>query len=198
MIDPTPEVTIELLKAILAEFHRLSVELDIDYWLDGGSILGACREHDIISHDDDIDVGVIHETFISTKFKNLLDQIGNRHVTVNDKNIKLCVTHCGPFLTKISIPDMWLKTENGRMIGTPTLDVFCYEMKADKIRLASQTDRKKYKNCFYMKDELYPLQQGKLGEIVCMVPNNPLAFVWRYYGADCLEVVKYDEMHKYN
>lgn len=35
-------------------------ENDITCWLEFGSLLGACREHDFIAHDEDIDIGAFY------------------------------------------------------------------------------------------------------------------------------------------
>ena len=66
-MDPTPPEHINMLKFLLSQFHLLCKELGLRYWLEGGSLLGACREHDIIAHDDDLDVAMLFDDFKSDK-----------------------------------------------------------------------------------------------------------------------------------
>ena len=43
------------------------VFLDIDYWLDGGTLLGACRDGKMIDIDDDIDLAIPYDSYIKLK-----------------------------------------------------------------------------------------------------------------------------------
>lgn len=61
---------------VLNTLHRVFSTANIPYWLEFGTLLGAVREHDFISTDDDIDIGVfysdvskIQETLLATGFK---------------------------------------------------------------------------------------------------------------------------------
>lgn len=44
---------------ILKKLNQAFKELDIEYWLDFGTLLGAIREKGFISHDIDIDIGIL-------------------------------------------------------------------------------------------------------------------------------------------
>lgn len=189
-MDDTPKEHIEILKAMLKYFHIAMMQHGLPYFLEGGSLLGAMREKDIIPHDDDIDVGIINKHFNSPNFRSVLEFMKTLKVQVEGEDINLIVEQKNNYMAKIACPGLWAKTENGRIIGTPTLDIFVYEEKRDQFRLASLNFRREFKNCYYDKKELFPLQVGRLGEIECLIPFKPMPYLLRYYGDDCMTVIK--------
>ena len=85
------------------------------------------------------------------------------------------------------------KTEFDMIIGTPTVDIFKYRRKHDKIELASLQDRKRFPNCFYYCHELYPLKDLNFGTLKVKGANDPVPYLHRYYGSDCLTKGKIDK-----
>lgn len=51
---------ISLLYQMMNDIHQLLTIHHIDYWLDGGSFLGAIRHQGIIPWDDDLDIGMMY------------------------------------------------------------------------------------------------------------------------------------------
>ncbi len=56
---------------VLERVDRAFKELEIEYWLDFGTLLGAVREKDFISHDLDLDFGVFIDGYSKEKIKRL-------------------------------------------------------------------------------------------------------------------------------
>lgn len=63
-------------RLIFANVAKILNELDLKWWLEAGTCLGAIREQDFIGHDPDIDIGVWHDDpkviaeIISVQFKS--------------------------------------------------------------------------------------------------------------------------------
>ena len=180
-----PETTKETLLIMMEKIHRILVENNIKYWVDGGSLLGAIRHEGIIPWDDDIDIGVFDKDFdkiIPLFEKNMYDETLHIKLQRIDYN-----------MIKVYVEDLWLKNkETGQIIGTPTIDIFKYTRANDKIKLASIRERQRFKNCYYLKTELFPLKKYKFNNIIVMGANNPLGYLYRYYGNDCLTSYKVD------
>lgn len=56
-------------ETVLREVHRILTDLKIRFWLTGGSLLGAIRDHDFIPWDDDVDLDMLEEEFSNEMFR---------------------------------------------------------------------------------------------------------------------------------
>ena len=187
----TPELHLNLIKDILYFITDLLDKHNIKYFIDGGTLLGAIRNKDIIKHDDDADIGILYKDFFC-KLPSIYNEIKNHKLIINDVDYYLNIDNKYPTLTKIYIQGLWSKTDYGKIIATPTIDIFCWQSKNDIIELYCPKQRKQFKNCYYKKSEMLPLTKWEFGNKNLYGANNPLGYLFRYYGNDCLKVIKID------
>lgn len=62
-------------KMVLNKFCDLMLEMDCEYWLEFGTLLGAIRENDFIKHDFDIDIGMFRDAY-TNEIRNALEKKG--------------------------------------------------------------------------------------------------------------------------
>ena len=170
----------------------------VNFWLEGGSLLGCMRDKCIIPHDDDIDLAVESRDY--TKALNALRAMCNAgcflKTETSDGKITEYKVHFEslPHMLKVFIPGLWAENkEKGEIIGTPTIDVFSYTRANDVLKLTHIAQRKQFPNCYYKKSELYPLIKRQFGEMQFYTPNEPMGYLNRYYGNDCMFVIKKDK-----
>lgn len=96
------EIQNELLE-VAKFFHSFCIENGINYYLLGGSALGAIRHNGFIPWDDDIDVGLTRENY--EKFLSLFPRRAGKYILKNyriDQNADY-------FLTRIYIDDIGIE-----------------------------------------------------------------------------------------
>ncbi|MEQ6122443.1 LicD family protein [Reichenbachiella sp. MALMAid0571] len=152
------------LRAILRHAYQVTnnhlQQLNIDYWLDYGTLLGYYREKDILAFDLDIDFG-IPECFYSKIWES-------RHslpkgFVMYDSSYR----HRGP---KLYIQYKGFK-----------IDLYFYE---DKNEMLANYEITKYP-CEVKplsKEITFPLKKVAFLEASTLVPNQPKAYLEHYYG----------------
>jgi phosphorylcholine metabolism protein LicD len=195
-----PELHHALLKAMLARIHDTFVKEQIQYFVEGGTLLGLIRESNLIKIDDDIDLGIFDKQFdkASKALKNMCE---NFKIVAQDE-AKNSTEYKVEFwkqdngqksMLKVYIPNLWAENSVSKKIfGTPTIDFFSYTKAGDKIKLASHSHRLEFPNCYFSKNEIFPLTLRKLDFLDVFSPQNPYPYLFRYYGKDCLTKIKID------
>jgi lipopolysaccharide cholinephosphotransferase len=186
-----PQEYLNGLKTIFSVVIKFLKENDIEYFVDGGTLLGCVRERGQIPWDDDIDIGMNPSNF--NKLRKVLPILSKLGFACDDQPDDVI---------KIICPDVAyvrnFKFEDGEeKEGGPryaAIDVFMYVPdKKKRYQLCHKENQKLFPNCFYNKNDLYPLQEYDYHELKVFGANNPIPYLERYYGdwkKRCIHIYK--------
>ena len=146
---------------------------DIKYWIEFGTLLGACRHNDLIwfqdgfTYDDDSDIGILEED--REKVQNIL---------INAvKNTKYSFYCCRQHDKKGFFQIRNKEEKKELLIGGPC-DLFLWEKK-DNILVSPPCERgRRRRNAII--DNIYAidnLETIKFGDREVKCPNNPMKFI---------------------
>jgi phosphorylcholine metabolism protein LicD len=158
---------LDLMKKTIIVFDKHN----INYWAEGGTLLGCIREGKIIDTDDDIDLGLIKEDFLYIQ--------NNKNNIINDLNKSgLHLVIRGDKLSPNKI--VRLKKNGDYTKNFIFIDLMPFIKSNGKYKHTLE----RWQNDFFMEEELYPLKKGILNNIEINIPNNPIGNLERFYG-DC-------------
>ena len=157
----------ENLYTLLDKSIRVFEDTGIFYFATGGTLLGAYREQKLISHDDDIDIGIMSEDFLkiiaTNKFKQLMKEHGLILIMSGNKLAHRIYFESSPYNVFIDIFEYVLENEQKNV-------------------LLDNRQRTKWPNDFYYTYELYPLKMYHFGKLMISCPNEPRPYLNRIYG----------------
>jgi lipopolysaccharide cholinephosphotransferase len=139
---------------LMKDTHEILSKNNINYWIEGGTLLGAVRHKDIIPVDDDLDIGIRHE-----------DEIRLQQILPQFEQLGYRVKH-----NKIYV-----------ICGRRCLDIFVFHQENDKFVHFNQSMYNKYPNDFFYDYELYPLKKYKFGSIEVYGPSEYKVYLNRQY-----------------
>ena len=164
---------LDLMKKTIIIFDKHN----INYWAEGGTLLGCIREGKIIDTDDDIDLGLIKEDFLYIQ--------NNKNNIINDLNKSgLHLVIRGDKLTPNKI--VKLKKDGDYTKNFIFIDLMPFTKRNGKYKHALPGGGSMWEDDFFTEEELYPLKKGKLNNIEINIPNNSIGNLERLYG-DCLD-----------
>lgn len=146
---------------VFKDIHELFSAFDIEYWVDGGTLLGAVRHKGIILWDDDIDLCIAkkHEQRL-LRLKPLLAKLGYKLVVM-------------PFGYTIKSPQAFL-------------DLFFMDNKKGKYIYADKNTQTFFAKrdggpIYYTHSELFPLKLYPFGDLKVWGPQDPIPYLNNYF-----------------
>ena len=151
---------LSVLQEAFEETNSFLKKLEIDYWIDFGTLLGYYREKSILAHDIDVDFGVPEEYY--EKIWNSRHMLSKGFI-MYDTSYK----HRGPKLF-ISFKGF-------------DIDLYFYEDTGDKLASYEVT---KYPSEMkpFDKNLAFPLRQVEFLDSSTYIPNAPKEYLEHYYG----------------
>lgn len=168
-----PEI-IKQIYSMLKITDELLSKNNIEYWMSGGTMLGAVRHHGIIPWDDDGDIEVLDKyesdiESLSDEFKKngltlMKTWFGFKIFPINGKSIK-------NFKWKYPAIDIFIMTETD---------------KDDIITFKYNRAKKQFGKCYSEKYKIYPLQKYEFGPLMLQGMSSKYAktYLDRCYGND--------------
>lgn len=147
---------------------------NIEYWIDGGTLLGCVRDGGQIPYDDDIDLGLDTKNFF--KFRKVMKELEKCGFEIRDQPddvIKIVDN------TNCFVRDTVEGTTKPRLA---CIDLFLYVEKKKQYVLSHPKNRERFKNCVYEKNDLFPLKEYDYGDFKVKGANNPDQYLTSYYG----------------
>jgi phosphorylcholine metabolism protein LicD len=164
------------------DVNRIFVNDDLDYWIDGGTFLGAIRHKGIIPWDDDVDIGILEKDVpqflaLRRKFKD-----------------------CGYSISKVWFGFKIYKTSGKKIQGFnyafPFIDVLTYKKIRGTYKLATQAGRYEWPKEVWAPKDLFPTKQYKFGAYTVLGPARHKTYFDTYYGKDWNKIAYREYDHR--
>lgn len=160
-------------------------ENKIEYFIDGGTLLGCVRERGQIIWDDDIDIGMTPTNF--NKFRKLLKEFSKNKFLLKDlpDNVIQVIDPNNAYIRST------VDGDTGPRYAC--IDIFLYVLEKKHYVLENKKIRNQYPNSKYHKNDLFPLKEYDYEDLKVTGANNPITYLNEYYGnwnQRCIHIYK--------
>ncbi len=173
---------------ILIEIDRVCRELDISYFLDGGTLLGAARHEGFIPWDDDVDIGMV---------RNDYDVFLSEGPNIISDEYEICfpgkTEGYAPMFAKVVKRGTVFETAETKDSGFAQgvfVDIFPYDAVASDMSTAQQQRkvcrRKQTLSYLYHSGHAIPPHGGVLGSVEKAVLRAAHGFCKVFLNDECL------------
>lgn len=159
---------------LMKDVHELFTLNKLEYWIQGGTLLGAVRHKGIIPWDDDIDLNI--KLIDKELFISLIPELEKLNYDISEVW----------FGYKIASKNIFTFDQKK---GAPCIDVFFTVEKDDKIYYDKHWMKRDDEPIYITKKELYPLRVYPFGNTIAIGPYNPVPYLdasfspdWQHYG----------------
>lgn len=173
-----PQEYLDGLREMLKTVVKFLNDNDIEYFIDGGTLLGCVRDKGQIPWDDDIDLGMNPHNFY--KLRKILKSLELLGFSVRDQpdNVIKIFHKDVAYIRNCKKQDDTYETRP----RNACIDIFEYSLLKKKYILSNVRNRKLYEGAEYNKNDLYPLIEYDYHDFKVKGANNPEPYLSKYYG----------------
>ena len=177
----------EIIRQMLKATDEILSNSKVEYWIDGGTLLGTIRHKDIIPWDDDADICILQAD--ESKFLSLKNLF-------NDKGYDISEFWGGYKIFPLNGEDINFKNRNWQWnveeiknketfyYKFPFIDVFLCAKFGDSYHFKDSNVRNLWPKYFHTEKDLFPLKEYQFNHFTLKGPNNPSPYLDRSYGSD--------------